>query len=47
MKLRDGLLLFGAVLALGLLFVLWTDYAYHRGYESAEYECYAEGYAES
>jgi hypothetical protein len=38
-RLRDALLLFGALLAGGLLFVLWTEHAFSRGYETASYEC--------
>jgi hypothetical protein len=40
MKLEDWYKL-AATLAVGtLVFVLWTEYAYQRGYEAASYECY-------
>lgn len=39
MRLRDWLLLVALVGTAGLLFTLWTEHAYRRGYEIASYEC--------
>ena len=39
MRLPDWLVLAAVVGASILLFVLWTDYAYDRGFEASQSEC--------
>lgn len=44
MRLRDALLVAAAIAASGMLLVLWTEYAYQRGYTAASDVCYEGSY---